>query len=122
MCPAGRINPEDVPSGRGQMQSIGGAVRVCETLERNVVGGRGGGRVWGAVLRTPDNLMCAPPRAQSRRRVALLTPEGHSRVTASIPTAPPHVPGHSEWGWWPLPFVIRLPEHWSVGALADGRG
>lgn len=43
MCPAGRINPEDVPSGRGQTQSMGSAVRVCETLERNIAEGRGAG-------------------------------------------------------------------------------
>lgn len=43
MCPAGRINPEDVPSGRGQTQSMGSAVRVCATQERNIVEGRGGG-------------------------------------------------------------------------------
>lgn len=57
MCPAGRINPEDVPSGRGQRRAW--ATRsVSETLERNIVEGWGGGCIWGPVLRTPDNLMC----------------------------------------------------------------
>ena len=70
-CPLGQINPEDVPSGRGQTQSRDGVVSVRETLERR--GGWDGGAFGATVPGTSDKLIFAPSSIQEM--MALPTPE-----------------------------------------------
>lgn len=97
-CPLGRINPEDVPSGRGQTQSTDDVVGVCDTLERR--GGWDGAAFGATVPGTLDKLISAPSSIQEM--MALRVTPTH----ASIPTAPPCIAGHHERTCWLLLLLI----------------